>query len=143
MICRGRNVIHTNKKEQKISNVYWNQKGTISRKEQFGASIEQKPTWVPLFKCIFGAFQAKQIFHDFVHPTFGCIKCSDQGLVLFCNFFVNLLYHSTLKKTLILWPLFMDGVQLPQGKSHFEVAVYFLPLISQKFLRLIFSTSEG
>ena len=53
------------------------------------------------------------------------------------------MYHSTLKKTLILWPLFMDGVQLPQGKSHFEEAVYFLPLISQKFLRLIFSTSEG
>ena len=29
------------------------------------------------------------------------------------------------KKT--LWPLFMDGVQLPQGYSHFEKAVYFLP----------------
>ena len=28
------------------------------------------------------------------------------------------------KKT--LWPLFMDGVQLPQGYSHFEEAVYFL-----------------
>ena len=27
-----------------------------------------------------------------------------------------------------LWPLFMDGVQLPQGYSHFEEAVYFLPL---------------
>ena len=24
-----------------------------------------------------------------------------------------------------LWPLFMDGVQLPQGYSHFEEAVYF------------------
>ena len=23
-----------------------------------------------------------------------------------------------------LWPLFMDGVQLPQGYSHFEEAVY-------------------
>ena len=31
------------------------------------------------------------------------------------------------KKT--LWPLFiMDGAQLPQGYSHFEEAVYFLPL---------------
>ena len=30
------------------------------------------------------------------------------------------------KKT--LWPLFMNGVQLPQGYSHFDEAVYFLPL---------------
>ena len=37
----------------------------------------------------------------------------------------------------------MDGVQLPQGWSHFEEAVYFLPLSSQKFLVLILSTSEG
>ena len=50
--------------------------------------------------------------------------------------------HKTLKKT-TLWPLFMDGVQLPQGYSHFEEAVYFLPFSSQKFLVLILSTSEG
>ena len=39
----------------------------------------------------------------------------------------------------------MDGVQLPQGYSHFtfEEAVYFLPLSSQKFLVLILSTPEG
>ena len=37
----------------------------------------------------------------------------------------------------------MDGVQLPQGYSLFEEAVYFLPLISQKFLVLILSTLEG
>ena len=37
----------------------------------------------------------------------------------------------------------MDGVQLPQGWSHFEEAVYFLPLSSQKFLVLILATSEG
>ena len=37
----------------------------------------------------------------------------------------------------------MDGVQLAQGYSHFEEAVYFLPLSSQKFLVLISSTSEG
>ena len=42
-----------------------------------------------------------------------------------------------------LWPLFMDGVQLLQGYSHFEEAVYFLPFSSQKFLVLILSTSEG
>ena len=37
----------------------------------------------------------------------------------------------------------MDGVQLPQGYSHFEEAVHFLLLSSQKFLVLILSTSEG
>ena len=26
-----------------------------------------------------------------------------------------------------LWPLFIDGAQLPQGYSHFEEPVYFLP----------------
>ena len=37
----------------------------------------------------------------------------------------------------------MDGIQLPQGYSHFEEAVYFLPLSSQKFLVLILSTLDG
>ena len=37
----------------------------------------------------------------------------------------------------------MDGVQLSQGYSHFEEAVYFLPFSSQKFLLIILSTSEG
>ena len=39
-------------------------------------------------------------------------------------------------------PFFMDEVQLPQGYSHFEEAVYFLPLSSQKFPVLILSTWE-
>ena len=44
--------------------------------------------------------------------------------------------NEALKKTLTLWPLFFftDGVQLPQGYSHFEGAVYFLPFSSQNFL---------
>ena len=46
-----------------------------------------------------------------------------------------------LKKTSRL--LLMDGVQLPQGYSHFEEADYFLPLSSQKSLVLILSISEG
>ena len=37
----------------------------------------------------------------------------------------------------------MDGFQLPQGKSQFEEAVYFLPLSSKKFLVLILPTSKG
>ena len=42
------------------------------------------------------------------------------------------------------WQLFfMDGVQLPQGQSYSEEAVYFLPLSSQQFLVLILSASEG
>ena len=47
------------------------------------------------------------------------------------------------KKKKKLWPLFMDGLQQPQGYSHFQEAVYFLPFSSQKFLVLILSTSEG
>ena len=40
------------------------------------------------------------------------------------------------KKKETLWPLFMYGVQLPPGYSHFEEAIYFLPLSFQKFLVL-------
>ena len=36
----------------------------------------------------------------------------------------------------------MDGVQLPQGYSHFQEAVYFLSFSFQKFLVLILSTSK-
>ena len=51
--------------------------------------------------------------------------------------------HFFLKKLKTLRPLFMDGVQLPQGQSCFKEAVYFLPLSSQKFVVLILSTLEG
>ena len=37
----------------------------------------------------------------------------------------------------------MDGVQLPQGYSHFEETVYFLPLSYKKLVVLIWSTSQG
>ena len=37
----------------------------------------------------------------------------------------------------------MDEIQLPQSWSHFEEAVCFLPLRSQKFQVLILSTSKG
>ena len=47
------------------------------------------------------------------------------------------------KKKNFMAPFFMDGVQLPQGYSHFEEAVYFLPFSSQKFVViLILSTSQ-
>ena len=36
----------------------------------------------------------------------------------------------------------MDGFQLPQAYSHFEEAVYFLPVSSQNILVLILLTSE-
>ena len=36
----------------------------------------------------------------------------------------------------------MDGVELPEGYSHFQEAFYFLPQSSQKFLVLISSTLE-
>ena len=40
-----------------------------------------------------------------------------------------LIFPTSMKNfTLTLWPLFiMDVFQLPQGYSHFEEAVYFLP----------------
>ena len=56
----------------------------------------------------------------------------------------GVLWIKVFKKKKTLWPLFiMDGVQLPQGYSHFGEAVYFLPFSSQKFLQLILLTSEG
>ena len=62
------------------------------------------------------------------------------------NWYVQLCLKLTPSKILFkktLWPFFMDGVQLPQCNSHFDEAVYFLPLSSQKFLVLNLSTSEG
>ena len=47
----------------------------------------------------------------------------------FSNFFShNTFSGSFFLKKKTLWPLFVDGVQLPQGYSHFEEAIYFLPL---------------
>ena len=37
----------------------------------------------------------------------------------------------------------MDRVHLPQGYSHYEETVYFLPLSPQEVLVPIWSTSEG
>ena len=34
-------------------------------------------------------------------------------------------------------PFFMDGVQLPQGYSHFEEAVYFLPFFLRKWVKAL------
>ena len=48
---------------------------------------------------------------------------------------------NTLRKK-FFWLLYMDGVQSHQDYSHFEEAVYFLPLSSQKFLVLILLTKE-
>ena len=84
------------------------------------------------------------------HPVVFHRKCALKNFTKFTGKHMcrNLFFKTaglqlkTLKKT--LWPLFiMDGVQLPQGYSHFEEAVYFLPLSSQKFQVLIWSTSEG
>ena len=41
-------------------------------------------------------------------------------------FLLHISSDMLLKKT--LWSLFMDGVQLPQGWSHFEEAVYLMRL---------------
>ena len=72
---------HYQKGTEDYSNIYRNEKGTNFGKGHFKASKGQKPTWVPLFKCVFGAFQAKQIFHDFLkegmRPNVRRIKYSD------------------------------------------------------------------
>ena len=49
-------------------------------------------------------------------------------LLPFPNFFPKNIKLKTKKRKLTkktLWSLFMDGVQLPQGWSHFMEAVYF------------------
>ena len=51
------------------------------------------------------------------------------------------LLENTFKKN-FYGPFFMYGVQLPQGQSHFQEAVYFLPLSFQTFLVLILPTSK-
>ena len=55
---------------------------------------------------------------------------------------IHMYEYYTLNLKNFMAPFFMDGVQLPQGYSHFEEAVYFLPFSSQKFVVLILSTSE-
>ena len=53
-----------------------------------------------------------------------------------------LLLSSSKNKKKLYGSFFMDGVQLPQGYSHFEEAIYFIPQSPQKFLVLTLSTSE-
>ena len=54
----------------------------------------------------------------------------------------NYLNNLTLQKTNFMAP-FYGWALTDQGKSHFEEALYFLPLTPQKFLVLILSSSEG
>ena len=58
------------------------------------------------------------------------------------NFLQGFYLYCLLNKRKTLWPFSMDEIQLPQGYSHFEAAVYLLPLSPQKFLVLTISTSE-
>ena len=64
-----------------------------------------------------------------------------------CTFFFYNLKFTTNKQLKLKIKNFMalsqGGIQLPQGQSHFEEAVYFLQQSSQKFLVLILSTSVG
>ena len=70
-----------------------------------------------------------------VIPDYSCVMPVSQVLIQ------DGVKHLKRKKNFM--PLFMDGVQLPQGLNHFEEAVYLLPLSSQKFLVLILLTLEG
>ena len=84
-----------------------------------------------------------QIFVPFLKLTFN-FNCFFKKMTITVYVFPKLrtVKNVIRQKKKTLWPLFMDGVQLPQGYSHFEEAVYFLPLSSQKSLVLILSTSE-
>ena len=74
----------------------------------------------------FKTFHTRKWYHLYI-----CYSCS-YDVEKYINIWSQSFYsfscapHKKNKKT--LWPLFiMDGVQLPQGYSHFEEAVYFLP----------------
>ena len=64
---------------------------------------------------------------------FQCLFARAGSLELIYKNFEFWLWATPLKSLLLkeekktLWPFFMDGVQLPQGYSYFEEAVYFLP----------------
>ena len=70
-------------------------------------------------------------------------RTTDFLLIILVHKFGNACKIFSVKKRTTLWPLFMDGVHLPQGYNNFEEAVYFLPFSFQKCLVLILSTSEG
>ena len=129
--------------------------------EPFGVKKSMRPFW-SLFICnhtaqkikfsIKGFFSKYDQIRSFLRIRSHLPKKTLMEIFLFAK--CHLYYHhlrkyfdnwniKKKKKKKTLWPLFMDGVQLPQGLSHFEEAVYFLPLSSQKFLVLILSTSGG
>ena len=70
------------------------------------------------------SFLKPLVWWHYIDDIFIMWECGEEELQMFLE--------KKLKKKQTLSPLFMDGVQLPQGWSHFEEVVYFLPLSSQK-----------
>ena len=91
------------------------------------------------FKLLLFILWIKEYHHS---PNFVTFKCSGENLPYSSCNFPNHKSVFLQKKKNTLSPLFMDGVQQPQGLSYFKETVYLLPLSSQKFLLLILLTPE-
>ena len=91
-------------------------------------------------KC-FRGFTPLPWIHTNRAPPWTCYRAYIRHLQIPTCIFLNLCSKMDIKKKTLLL-LFVDGVQLPQGYSHFDEAVYFLPFSFQKFLVLFLSTSE-
>ena len=76
-------------------------------------------------------------------PPFQCYLSLSVWYGVFYTIPISIICVSQEEKKLYCPFFFMDGVQLPQGCSHFKEAVYFLPYSSQKFLVLSLITSNG
>ena len=62
---------------------------------------------------------------------------------IFCFSYIKIFFVCFFKFFLILTPFYGWGSTVSRLESHVDEAVYFLPLLSQNFLVLILSTSEG
>ena len=80
----------------------------------------QKPKNITISVHYFLLFEKKRNIYNISVLHINKPQNHEAFIVIIINYklWVFLLF---LKKT--LWPLFMDGVQLPQGKCHFEEAV--------------------
>ena len=89
--------------------------------------LQLKRSWDKVENVLF-LLQSNFSFFFFLYKFNGKIKKTEYNLIYKVFTEVFLIFKKT------LWPLFMDGVQLSRGYSHFEEAVYFLPFSSQKLL---------
>ena len=93
----------------------------------------ETPTCIILIKIVTHIFAAETFTRINVAETFNCIIATET-VIIATETFITATKRSTnisLKNKSFMAPFFKDGVQLPQGWSHFEEAVYFLPLVPE------------